>query len=63
MPIRLKFSCYSNINSKTELDNDTLDACSDRKACVICGRPINQFRDSHRELKYLESQGDVPESC
>lgn len=29
---------------------------------VIYG-PINQFTDTHRELKYLESQSDVPESC
>lgn len=55
LPIKseqLKFSCDSNINSKTELDISTVDACSDRKACVIRGRPINQFRDNHRELEY-----------
>ena len=66
LPIRqeqLKFSCDSGINTKTGLDINTLDACSERKACVICGQPANQSRDNRRELKYLESLSDVPESC
>ncbi len=38
LPVRreqLKFSCDRNINSKTELDITTLDACSDRTACYL----------------------------
>lgn len=62
-PEQLKFSCDSDINTQTGLDINTPDACSDRNPCVICGRPTNQFRDNHNELKYLESQSDVPESC
>lgn len=41
---------------KTELDINTLDACSERKAGIICGRPANQSRDNHRELKYSQNR-------
>ena len=55
--------CIWQKKKKTELGIDTLDAAQTEKPVYVCRQPINQFRDNHRELKYLESQGDVPESC
>lgn len=40
-----------------------LDACLDRKNCVIYGRPTNQLKYNHTELKYLESRSELQESC
>lgn len=60
-----EFSCshsfHRSINSKSDIDMGTQDACSGREVSFIYRPPINQLKDNHGEFKYLESQSDVPE--